>query len=115
MMREDLYQAYMAAIRRRVCAVCLDSRDDGRCGLSGRTCAIERHLPELIDGLVQIDSPRIDDYIAAIRARVCAGCPDQDAQGRCELREKGDCALDAYLALVIEAVEEVRDARRGVA
>jgi hypothetical protein len=105
----------MAAIRRRVCAVCLDSRDDRSCGLSGRSCAIETHLPRVVESLVAIDSSRLDDYVDAIRAQVCSHCDEQDSAGKCALRDQGDCALDAYLALVIEAVEEVRGLGRGIA
>jgi hypothetical protein len=101
-------QEYMDAIRQRVCGVCLDSRDDRSCGLTGRTCAIEDHLPQLVRALSSVEgSARLEDYATAIRAQVCSVCRHQDAQGSCELRNHGDCALDAYLSLVLDAVEEV--------
>jgi hypothetical protein len=105
------YQEYVSAIRSRVCAVCLDSRDDRTCSLTGRVCAIEGHLPRLVQALSSIDSPRIDDYAAAIRAQVCSECESQDREGRCELREQASCALDAYLLLVLDAVVEVNSRR----
>lgn len=101
------YQAYSDAIRARVCAVCLDSRDDKSCTLSGRVCAIEAHLPRLVVALSSITSSRIDEYEAAIRADVCSQCAHQDAQGACALREGANCALEAYLPLVLDAVEDV--------
>lgn len=108
------YQEYIAAIRSRVCAVCLDSRDDKSCGLTGRLCAIEGHLQGLVAALSSVESTRLADYEAAIRAQVCASCENQDEQGQCALRVDASCALEAYLSLVLDAVEEVnlrREAR----
>lgn len=101
------YQGYMDAIRSRVCAVCLDSRDDKSCSLTGRVCAIEQHLPRLVAALSSITSHRMDEYEAAIRADVCSSCANQDAQGSCAQRNNADCALQAYLPLVLDAVEDV--------
>lgn len=108
------YHEFMDAIRAKVCAVCLDSRDDRSCTLSGRVCAIEGHLPRLVAALSAVESPRLEDYEAAIRAEVCTRCEHQDAGGACGLRDEGSCALDAYLSLVLDAVEEVnkRSGRR---
>ena len=105
------YWDYMEAIRSRVCAVCIDGRDDRSCGLSGRLCAIEAHLPRLVGALSSLESSRMEDYEAAIRAQVCAACEHQDFQGHCALRDKADCALDAYLSLILDAVEEVNTRR----
>jgi hypothetical protein len=102
---------YLEAIRLKVCSVCLDSRDDLSCGLTGRLCAIEAHLPRLVEVLSRIDSPRIDEYVLAVRNEICGGCRDQRADGGCELRASASCALDAYLPLVVDAIEEV-NARR---
>jgi hypothetical protein len=104
----------MDAIRQRVCGVCLDSRDDKSCGLTGRTCAVESHLPGLIQALSSVESVRMEDYAAAIRSQVCSACQHQDAAGHCELRDGGDCALDAYLSLVLDAVEEVNSRRAAL-
>lgn len=108
------HEEYIAAIRSRVCAVCLDSRDDKTCGLTGRVCAIEGHLPRLLAALSSVESTHLVDYEAAIRAQVCSNCENQDEQGQCALRVDANCALDAYLSLVLDAVEEVnlrREAR----
>jgi hypothetical protein len=106
----EKYQAYWDAIRRKVCSVCLDQANDGSCGLTRRTCAIESHLPRLAAVLSAIDSPRMDDYVAAVEAQICSRCPQQDAQGSCDLRNEGACALHTYLFLVVEAVEEINAA-----
>jgi hypothetical protein len=103
------FQAYWEAIRQHVCGVCLDQRDDGECGLRHRTCALQAHLPRLVEVLAAVQSTRMDEYEAAVRAEICAGCPSQDADSHCPLREKSDCALFTYLPLVLEAVEGVNE------
>jgi len=105
-------QAYLEAIRDRVCRVCLDQANDGSCGLSRRTCAIEAHLPRLAPVLASIDSPRMDEYEAAVRAAICPSCPQQEPDGACAVREASDCALLTYLPLVLDAIETVRGEAR---
>lgn len=104
---DERYQAYREAIQRRVCGVCLDQADDGTCGLTHRVCALERHLPALVNALVAVRSDRMDEYVAAIEAQVCSQCPEQDACGQCRSRDDARCSLYSYLSLVVEAVEEV--------
>ena len=109
------HEKYMQAIRSRVCGVCLDSRDNRSCGLTGRLCAIEGHLPRLVAALSSVESTHLEGYEAAIRAQVCSSCDNQDTQGRCALREDASCALDAYISLVLDAVEEVNAIGAGCA
>jgi len=106
--KAEQYEAYLDALRRRVCSVCLDQRNDGTCGLTQRTCGIEAHLPLLVEALLSVESNRMDEYEAAIKARVCSVCDQQDAAGVCHNRQEARCALWSYLPLVLEAVEEVR-------
>jgi hypothetical protein len=109
---EDTYLEYREALRRRVCAVCLDGRDDGSCGLAPPLrCAIDEHLSRIVDAVLDVRARQDDAYAAAIEARVCSHCADRDAYGRCRLRPEGRCALAVYLPLIVEAVEEVQ-ARR---
>jgi hypothetical protein len=104
----DKYQPYREALRRRVCAVCLDGADDGSCRLSGeRSCAIDGHLPQLLAAVRDVREGRDDTYAAAVEARVCRHCADRDDHGACSLRQGGRCALVVYLPLVVEAIEEV--------
>lgn len=104
----DTFIAYWTAIRAQACAACLDVADDGSCGLRGRLCALAGHLPLIVRAIGSVESARMDEYVEAIEAHVCRGCHEQDARGRCRLRDRGDCALYAYLPLVVDAVEEVR-------
>jgi hypothetical protein len=96
----------MEAIRRHVCSVCLDSKDDGSCSLTGRVCAIEAHLPGVVAAILATRSRRMEDYYDAIQAQICPCCY-QDRAGRCALRNAGDCALETYLPLVVDAIETV--------
>ena len=106
MLREGRYSAHAEAIWRRVCAVCLDSADDGSCGLAkDRVCAIERDLPRVVNTLASVKSGRMDEYVAALESEICANCHEQDADGRCCLRDHGECALAIYLPLVVDAIE----------
>jgi hypothetical protein len=103
----DRYQAYLEAVRARVCAVCLDRRDDGTCGLArGRECALEAYLPEIVDTVLAVNSTRMDEYMQAIEARICSKCRSRGAAEECPFRDKGQCALWTYLPLAVDAVEE---------
>jgi hypothetical protein len=107
--KPDRYQAYRDAIQRRVCSSCLDQRDDGSCQLGGkRVCAIELHLPRIVQAVMAVESSRMDEYVDAIKAQICSSCPQEDAEGHCDLRAGGDCALWTYLPLLVDAIEEVR-------
>ena len=105
---EDGYRLYREAIRRRVCAICLDGADDGACGLSGAPlCAIDEHLPRLVAAILDVRSRQDDAYAAAVEAKVCSHCSHRDGLGLCHLRRDGRCTLSVYLPLVVEAIDEV--------
>jgi len=109
---DDTHRDYREALRRRVCAICLDGKDDGSCGLVGDVrCALDRHLARLVGAVLDVRARRDDAYAAAIEARVCSQCSDRDELGRCALRRDGRCALIAYLPLIVEAIEEVEERR----
>ncbi len=104
------YEAILTAIQARVCRVCMDQKDDGTCGLRKRVCAIETHLPGVVQVVAGIDSDRMEDYVAALESQVCGGCAQQDASGSCSLRQEGECALHSYLSLVVDAIQDLRRA-----
>ncbi|HXK12669.1 MAG TPA: hypothetical protein VMT70_23745 [Vicinamibacteria bacterium] len=101
----DAYQPYRDAIKRRVCAICLDGADDGSCTLAS-ACAIDEHLARLVDAVLDVRRRHDDAYAAAVEARVCAHCSHRDGLGFCRLRRDGRCAVSVYLPLVVEAIEE---------
>ena len=96
-----------AIIRNRICAVCSARSLDGNCGLEEPSgCALFRLFPEVAQAIQSVNSEEIQPYIEAIRRKVCTVCADQAADGSCETRQQVQCALDAYLILVVEAIEE---------
>lgn len=96
-----------AIVRERICRVCTDRKVDGTCGLEDpSTCALFRLFPQVARAVQSVQSDDIRDYIRAIRAQVCSSCDEQDSDGECESRKQVQCALDAYLLPVIDAIEE---------
>jgi hypothetical protein len=105
---EDPYRAYREAVRRKVCAVCLDGTDDGGCGLAALPrCALEDLLPRLVDAIRDVRVRHHDAFAAAVEARVCGHCEHRDGFGLCRLRRDGRCAVAVYLPLIVEAIDEV--------
>jgi hypothetical protein len=97
-----------ALVRNRICGVCTDRTADGQCGLEQpSSCALFRLLPRVVQAIQSVDSTDIQPYIDAIRRDVCSACGDQRADGTCETRQEVRCALDAYLLLVVDAIEDV--------
>jgi len=94
-------------VRNRLCKVCTSRTVDGTCGLEKpSSCALFRFFPQVARAIDSVDSDDIHEYIEAIRRQVCSLCADQDATGYCETRQQVQCALDAYLLLVVDAIEE---------
>jgi hypothetical protein len=63
-------------------------------------------FPQVARAVQTTHSDDIRDYIRAIRQQVCAICSEQTADGKCESRQQVNCSLDAYLLLIIDAIEE---------
>ena len=95
-------------LRDRICGVCTDRAWDGSCGLEEPSdCALFRLLPQVAAAVIATNSDDIQDYIRAIRDRVCSECREEAADGSCPQRQEVRCALDAYLLPVVDAIEEV--------
>jgi hypothetical protein len=94
-------------VRGKICAVCSDRDGKGGCGLENPSnCALFRLFPQVARAIQSVESDDIRDYVAAIRGGVCSICRDQEWDGTCEKRERVECALDAYLIPIVEAIEE---------
>jgi hypothetical protein len=94
-------------VRKRICNVCTDRTVDGHCGLAAPIeCALFRLFPEVAQAIQSVESDDIQQYLDAIRHNVCSVCADQAGDGSCETRQEVRCALDAYLLLVVDAIEE---------
>ncbi|MCX6633209.1 MAG: hypothetical protein NTW28_36905 [Candidatus Solibacter sp.] len=96
-----------AIVRNRICSVCTERTTEGQCGLEDpSSCALFRLFPQVAQAIQSVDSSDIQQYIEAIRRNVCSVCQDQAQDGSCEARQQVQCALDAYLLLVVDAIEE---------
>lgn len=94
-------------VRNRICRVCTERTADGQCGLEAPIdCALFRLFPEVARAIQSVNSDDIQQYIDAIRGNVCAVCSGRANDDSCETRQQVRCALDAYLLLVVEAIEE---------
>lgn len=95
------------ALRKRICGVCVDRNLTGPCQLdAAQECALFRALPQVVAAISPVHSNLAGSYVPAIRKAVCAECFHQDETGYCELREEARCALDRYLVLIIQTIEE---------
>jgi hypothetical protein len=94
-------------VRNRVCGICSERTMTGECGLEKpSSCALFELFPQVAKAIQSVTSDDINDYVAAIRQNVCGVCHEQSPDGSCETRQEVRCALDAYLLLVVDAIEE---------
>lgn len=94
-------------VRNRICSVCTERTSAGECGLDAPIdCALFRLFPEVAQAIQSVNSDDIQPYLDAIRGNVCTICADQASDGSCAARQEVRCALDAYLLLVVDAIEE---------
>src|SRR5690242_2558360 len=94
-------------VRNRICAVCTDRNAEGGCGLAQPSnCALFALFPRVARAIQATNSNDIQQYVEAIRRDVCSVCLEQDPDGSCERRRQVQCALDAYLLPVVDAIEE---------
>jgi hypothetical protein len=101
------FEEIEAIVRNRICRVCTSKTVDGGCGLEApASCALFQLFPQVAKAIQSVTSDDIQQYVDAIRLQVCSVCADQDAAGYCESRQQVQCALDAYLLLVVDAIEE---------
>ena len=94
-------------VRNRICRVCDQRAVDGSCGMEDPSdCALFEMFPMVAKAILDTTSDDIRDYVRAIRASVCEVCLRQSMDGICETRDQVRCSLDAYLPLVVDAIEE---------
>jgi hypothetical protein len=96
-----------SVVRNTICRVCTERTVDGRCGLDQPAeCSLFQLFPQVAQAIQTTHSDDIRDYLQAIRVNVCTACRHQDPDGSCDPRREVRCALDAYLVLVVDAIEE---------
>jgi hypothetical protein len=94
-------------VRNKICKLCTERTVNGECGLEEPTgCALFRLFPQVALAIQSVHSDDVGPYIEAIRRNVCSVCNEQASDGSCETRQMVQCALDAYLLLVVDAIEE---------
>jgi hypothetical protein len=101
------FEELEAIVRNRICGVCTERTGEGKCGLEKPSgCALFQLFPRVAQAIQSVSSDDIQLYIDAIRRDVCSVCLEQELDGMCETRQHVNCALDAYVVLVVEAIEE---------
>jgi len=93
-------------VRKRVCTVCSEREMNPTCGPEnpGR-CVLFSKFPLVAEAIQSTNSDHIEDYLEAIRRNVCAACARENG-GSCVTPLDVQCALETYLLLVVEAIEE---------
>lgn len=99
---------YLEAIREKVCAVCVDSDEEGKCTLNSKEiCAVEMFLPKIVEIVKNRKSNDIWDYYEEMKSKICAECNAKTKDDSCYLREDANCSLDRYFPLIVDAIRKV--------
>ena len=95
-------------VRNRICGVCSDRKMDGTCGLEEPgQCALFRLFPQVAEAIQTYRKRQSSRITSTPSGGTCVRCaPRRRSDGSCGLRQQVQCALDAYLLLVVEAIEE---------
>ena len=63
-------------VRNRICNVCTERTVEGQCGLEEpSSCALFRLFPQVAQAIQSVKSDDIQEYIDAIRGKVCSVWP----------------------------------------
>ena len=101
------FEELEAIVRNRICHICTEQTGESQCGLEDpSSCALFRLFPQVAQAIQSVNSNDIQPYIDAIRRNVCSVCLELEQDGDCESRRQVQCSLDAYLLLVVDAIEE---------
>lgn len=89
-----------------ICPLCTERRPDGSCELTEQECPITIYLPRLLEVVSSVQSDRMEDYVEKVRSDICSICRSSlSPSGKCDYREEGHCALDAYLLPIVEIID----------
>ncbi|MGK9476986.1 hypothetical protein [Melioribacter sp. OK-6-Me] len=100
---------YINAIKKRVCSICADSDEDGRCTLTdNEKCAIEIFLLKIVNIIHQSNNKEnINLLYQELQEKVCSECKARTQNGNCYLRRDSNCSLDRYFSLVVDTIQRV--------
>jgi hypothetical protein len=105
-MRPTLEQ-FEAAVRSQICSICAKRTAEGLCGdQEPERCSLFALFPLVAQAILATDSDDLQPYIDAIHEHVCSVCIDQRLDGTCPQRDQRQCALDACMPQVVQAMEE---------
>ncbi|HUN82688.1 MAG TPA: hypothetical protein VMV81_14380 [Phycisphaerae bacterium] len=97
-------------LRERLCPVCVRCTMKHTCSLPpDRSCALFEQLPLIVDIVRKTREATIDPYVQAVRGQICSVCRFEDVDGACSMREDIDCALNTYLPIIIDEIEQELD------
>ncbi|MBN1302333.1 MAG: hypothetical protein JW995_14040 [Melioribacteraceae bacterium] len=99
---------YIEALRENVCAICVDSSEEGECTLTEKeVCAIEIYFSRILDIIHSDQADDIDLLTDRLRKEICEKCRASVGKDKCYLRDDANCALDRYFPLIVETVRKV--------
>jgi hypothetical protein len=106
--REYTLDEYWRAVRKEVCAKCVDGDGWGNCRLTdAEACGLKVHFRRIVETVLSVESDDMAPYVDALRKNVCSDCKHQSPDGTCTFRTNIDCGLDRYFPLVVEAIEQL--------
>jgi hypothetical protein len=96
------------SVTQTTCAVCLDRTDDGECMVPARgaDCPVNTFFPEVVDIVRRSPDAGMDAVFAAVEAEICPRCREIARDGTCGRRNRGECALHAYLPITVDAIDQ---------
>ena len=104
---------YWHAIQSEICVRCDDREPGGQCTMTGNIpCPLRAYLPEILDVVNSIYSHSLAPYEELLRNRVCGLCANLSATGQCVLPSNKRCALDHFLPLVVQVIEDTQLGQR---
>jgi hypothetical protein len=92
-------------VRDRICAGCATQREACQSpAVAG--CVLFDLFPLVLQAILATEGKELADHQRAIRENVCSVCAEAALDLSCKLREQVRCALDLYLAEVVEVVRQ---------
>lgn len=107
-MRNEDLQKLDRRLKERICPICVERGPRSTCNLwELAECPITLHLPRLVEVVRSIHSGQMEDYLQKVRQEICTTCESAlSPLGHCDVRNSGHCALDAYLLLIVQIIDD---------
>jgi hypothetical protein len=102
-------ERFSKAIHSRVCHNCDKLGEDQSCGLVESICPIETNIRDILQIAGYVQGDRGQPYIRELRSTACAACEQWADPSRCPADAAARCAVNRYLDLVFEAIDDVQE------